>query len=218
MEKTKRIIVSLLVSLVVMLVVNIIAVNYSKEDYISVSVFNKEMFKGSKVQENDISTIQVKRTSESTYLKQDITQIFGKTLMTDVEQGEIVFLSQFGEGEEILEKQEGYKYISIPITEISYPTCNKLRKGDKVSLYYTAKSKNISNAIKDKQRLYSSTEKDGFVTCLLFDSVEVISFHDSIGKETSGGITTSVLLRLNTEDVLLIANLKEQGTFDVVLN
>lgn len=218
MEKTKRIIVSLLISLVVILTVNIITVNYAKEDYISVSIFNKGMFKGSKVQEKDISTIQVKKTNESAYLKQDVTQFLGKTLMTDVEQGEIVFLNQFGNSEEILEKQEGYKYISIPITETSYPTCNKLRKGDKVSLYYTAKSKNISNAIKDKQRLYSNTEKDGFVTCLLFDSVEVISFHDSTGKETGGGITTSILLRLNTEDVLLIANLKEQGTFDVVLN
>lgn len=218
MEKTKRIIISLLMSLVVIIVVNIITINYAKEDYIRVNVFNKELFKGSKVQEKDISTIQVKKTDESAYLKQDVTQILGKTLITDVEQGEIVFLNQFTENGDILEKQEGYKYISIPITENSYPTSNKLRKGDKVSLYYTAKSKNISNAIKDKQRLYSSTEKDGFVTCLLLDNVEVISFHDNTGKETSGGIITSILLRLNADDVLLVANLKEQGTFDVVLN
>ena len=106
----------------------------------------------------------------------------------------------------------------MPINNSSYPTCTKLKKGDRVAVYYTAKTKDISNAIKDKKRLYSTNDGTGLVTCLLFESVEVISTHDSTGKETKDSIVTDILVRLNKEDAFLVANLKSQGVFDIVLN
>jgi len=132
--------------------------------------------------------------------------------------GEIVTEGIFIYQEDVLESDINYKYISIPISDLSYPTCNKLKRGDKVTVYYTAKNKDVSSAIKDKQRLYSNTEKEGLVTCLLFETVEVISIHDSTGKETKENLVTDILVRLNKEDAMLIANLKSKGVFDIVLN
>ena len=87
-----------------------------------------------------------------------------------------------------------------------------------MAVYYTAKTKDVSNAIRDKQRLYSTNDSTGLVTCLLFETVEVISTHDRTGKETKDSIVTDILVRLNKEEAILVANLKSQGTFDIVLN
>jgi len=147
-----------------------------------------------------------------------LATIKGKILMKDVSKGELVTESQFITKDEIIESAENYSYISIPITDLSYPTCNKLKQGDKVTIYYTAKSKDVTNAIKNKKRLYSNTNSDGMVTCLLFEAAEVISVHDSTGKATNETVITDVLVRLEKEQVMLVANLKSQGTFDIVLN
>ena len=146
------------------------------------------------------------------------TSAIGKILNVDVEQGELVTNTKIIAENELLEKDVNYSYISIPINNLSYPTCSNLKKGDKVAVYYTAKTKDVSNAIKDKQRLYSTNEATGLVTCLLFETVEVISIHDSTGKETKDSIVTDILVRLNKEDAILVANLKSQGAFDIVLN
>ncbi len=220
MDKTKKIILSLGISLVILLVINYVVISYTNSTYIEVPVFKEAMLKGKQIEGKDIISIQVKKTKENEDLLKNVLNqdVKGKVLLQDVLKGELVTSEKFTSSDSILEYDENYKYISIPINDLSYPTCTKLMRGDKVTIYYTAKNKDVSNAIKDKTRLYSNTEKEGLVTCLLFEEVEVISIHDSTGKETKENVVTDVLLRLNKEDAILVANLKLQGTFDIVLN
>lgn len=222
MDKTKKIIISLSISLVVLLVLNYFMISSANGKYIEVLVFKEAMLKGKKIQDKDLTTIQIKKTKENEMLLQGVnvngTDIIGKVLNIDVEKGELVMDTKVVAENELLEQDVNYSYISIPINNLSYPTCTNLKKGDKVAVYYTAKTKDVSNAIKDRQRLYSTNEGSGLVTCLLFETVEVISTHDSTGKETKDSIVTDILVRLNKEDAILVANLKSQGTFDIVLN
>lgn len=222
MDKTKRIIISLSISLVVLLVLNYFMISSSNSKYIEVSVFKEAILKGKKIEAKDLTTIQIKKTKENEVVLQTAmtsgTSVIGQVLNVDVEQGELVTNAKVVSENELLEKDINYSYISIPINNLSYPTCTNLKKGDTVAVYYTAKTKDVSNAIKDKQRLYSTNETTGLVTCLLFETVEVISTHDSTGKETKDNIVTDILVRLNKEDAILVANLKSQGTFDIVLN
>lgn len=222
MDKTKKIIISLSISLVVLLVLNYFMISSSNSKYIEVPVFKQSMLKGRKIEVKDITTIQIKKTKENELLLQAAmtsgTNVIGQVLNVDVEQGELVTNVKVVDENELLEQDVNYRYISIPINNLSYPTCINLKKGDTVAVYYTAKIKDVSNAIKEKQRLYSTNETAGLVTCLLFEMVEVISIHDSTGKETKDSIVTDILVRLNKEDAILVANLKSQGTFDIVLN
>lgn len=220
MDKRKKIIISLSISLVVILIVNYVVISYTNSDYIELPVFKEAILKGKEITAKDITYIQVKKTKENETLLQNVLKdnFQSGVLNQDVEKGEFVTQDMFHNSEEVLESDANYSYISIPITDLSYPTCNKLRKGDMVTIYYTAKSKDVSNAIKDKKRLYGNTTNDGLVTCLLFETVEVISIHDNTGKETKENVVTDILVRLNKEDAILVANLKSQGTFDIVLN
>ena len=220
MDKTKKIIISLSISLVVLLILNYIAISFTNSDYIETYVFKEAVLKGRQVKAQDITSIQIKKDNVSENLLQvvDLSQLEGKTLLKDVTKGELVTKDKFVATDELLESDKNYSYISIPITDLSYPTCNKLNQGDKVTIYYTAKSKDVTNAIKNKKTLYSNTATEGLVTCLLFDAAEVISVHDSTGKETNETIITDILVRLEKEQAMLVANLKSQGTFDVVLN
>lgn len=220
MDKTKKIIISLAISLVIVVVLNYVVITNVNSNYIEIPVFKEDMLKGKRVEWEDIITIQVKRTKENEAMLQEspISSLIGKTLGQDVYKGDFVRGDNFIDNSEIYEEATNYQYISIPINDLSYATCNKLKRGDKVAVYYTAKTKDVSNAIKDKKRLYSNTAIDGLVTCLLFETVEIISVHDNTGKETKENIVTDVLLRLQKEEAILVANLKSQGTFDIVLN
>lgn len=220
MDKTKKIIISLSVSLIVLLIMNYVIISHINSDYIEVSVFKTAMLKGKQVEPDDITTIQIKKNRENEALMKNVysASIVGKILNVDVFQGELALETKVIPKEQLLEENTNYSYISIPINNLTYPTCMNLKRGDKVAIYYTAKTKDVSNAIKDKQRLYSNTVSEGMVTCLLFEEIEVISVHDSTGKETKETVVTDVLVRLNREDAILVANLKSQGTFDIVLN
>lgn len=220
MDKTKKIIISLSIALVVLLVLNYAVISYTNSDYIEIPVFKQAMLKGKQIEAKDLEKIQVKKTKENEVLLQTIesSSIVGKVLSVDVSQGEIATVDKCITTEQVLEEDVNYSYISIPITNLSYPTCSNLKRGEQVTIYYTAKTKDVSNAIKDKQRLYSNSASEGLVTCLLFETVEVISIHDSTGKETKENVVTDILVRLNKQDAILVANLKSQGTFDIVLN
>lgn len=219
MDKTKKIIISLGIALVITLILNGAILKLNNSNYIKIPVFKEAMLKGKNVTNKNITYIEVKSTKENLKLLDSaITANFsGKVLVCDVIQGEIVSDEKFSQAE-TLESNEKYKYISIPVSDLSYATCNMLKRGDKVTIYYTAKNKAVVNAIKDKQRLYSNNEQEGLVTCLLFETVEVISVHDNTGKEAKENVITDVLVRLNAEDAILVANLKLQGTFDIILN
>ena len=220
MDKTKKIIISLAISLVIVVVLNYIVITKVDSNYIEIPIFKQDLLKGKQINLEDIITIQVKKTRKNKDVLQinSINNFLGKTLGRDVFKGEIVAEDKLLNKEEFNEENTNYQYISIPISKLSYATCSNLKRGDKVTVYYTGKNKDVSNAIKDKKRLYSNTAQEGLVTCMLFEEVEIISLHDNTGKEAEEKIVTDVLIRLRKEEAILVANLKSQGTFDIVLN
>lgn len=220
MKKTKILIISFSIALVVLLITNYFIVSFNNSKYIEIFVFKEDMLKGSKVESNNLLKMQVQKTEEElqalnfTKFKDNL----GKVLLQDVSKGEILTEDKLCQVEEQLTTDGQYSYISIPIDPLTYPTCKKLKRGDKVIIYYTAKQKEVNNAIKDKQRIYANTERDGMVTCLLFEAAEVISLHDSTGKQNQDSVITDIIIRVSKEEAMLVANLKVHGTFDIVLN
>lgn len=220
MDKTKKLIIALVISLVLVSVFNFIVISINNSKYTEVLIFKENKLKGSVITNQDVTVIKVKQDSflNEMSFRIDKNYIQDKVLKKDVSKGDAVTKEKLVDKEQILESDEQYSYISIPITDLSYSTCSKLKQGDKVTLFYTAKSKDVANAIKNKQKIYSTTTTEGKVTCMLFEQVEVISVHDSTGKQTENSLITDVLIRVKKEDAMLIANLKSQGVFDIVLN
>ena len=220
MDKTKKIIISLGVSLLIVIILNYITIASTNSDYIELPIYKSEKLKGSIVQDKDIIKLKVKKTKENEDLLKQSQQIDmkNKVLNVDVLKGQLVTEEQFVDEDKILESNQEFQYIAIPINNTSYPTCSSLKRGDKVTIYYTAKAKDITNAIKNKKKLYANNYQEGLVTCLLFEEAEVMSVHDSTGKQVQNTVVTDILIRLKKEDVMLVANLKSQGVFDIVLN
>lgn len=220
MDKTKKIIISLGVSLLIVIILNYITIASTNSDYIELPIYKSEKLKGSIVQDKDIMNLKVKKTKENEDLLKQSQKIDiqSKVLNVDVLKGQIVTEEHFVYKDDILESNQEFQYIAIPISSTSYPTCSSLKRGDKVTIYYTAKAKDITNAIKNKKKLYANNYQEGLVTCLLFEEAEVISVHDSTGKQVQNTVVTDILIRLKKEDVMLVANLKSQGVFDIVLN
>ena len=128
MDKTKKIIISLFISLVLLILLNYFIITFTNSDYVEIRVFKETMFKGKSVTEQDTKVIQIKREEFSNSLEtMDLEQIKGKVLSKDVSKGEIVTKDKFTNKEQFLETNEKYSYISIPITDASYVTCNKLK-------------------------------------------------------------------------------------------
>ena len=83
-------------------------------------------------------------------------------------------------------------------------------------MYFTAKLRDVSSAIKSKRRIYSNNLQEGYVTCLLFENIDVVSKTDSTGKENSSNLVTNIIVRLKEDDALLASNLKNLGTLDII--
>ena len=111
--------------------------------------------------------------------------------------------------------KEPYQYVSLPISNDSLAICNNLKFGDKVEIFYTAKLRDVEYAIKGKERLYSNNLKDGYVTCILFENVELVAKTDSTGKEEGNNLISNITVRLSKQDAMLVSNLKNLGVIDI---
>ncbi len=142
--------------------------------------------------------------------KQDIKNaVANKTLNV----GEIILKDKIVSKEEYLAKIQDTEIISLPIKGATEGVSYKLKKEDIINVYYTAKKKAVDGILKAKIKVYSTNKEEAMVTCLLLQNVEVISLTNNMGVETSDGTATNILVRLKAEDVLMVANLKEQGVF-----
>jgi len=95
--------------------------------------------------------------------------------------------------------------------------CYKFKKGDRISVYYTAKKKLVDSVLKDKKKIYSVATSETLVTCLLYDNLEIIAMTNNIGQDVSGTSITDIVVRLTGEEAMELANLKEQGTFTLTI-
>lgn len=140
-------------------------------------------------------------------------EIEGKVANKNLNEGEILLKNKMVSKEEYLTKVEDTEVISLPIKGATEGVSYKLKKDDKINVYYTAKKKAVDEILKTKIKVYSTNKEETMVTCLLFQNIEVIALTNNMGVETADGTATNILVRLKSDDVLMVANLKEQGVF-----
>ena len=216
MKKTRKIIISLVVALIIVLVVSYIFSYKDSNDFLNVPVFKTNLLENTNVTNNDIKYIKVKKDSLSNdFISQivDINSISLNTLNRNVYEGEFVLEYVFKYS--INEIDDTYEYVSIPISGDSIAVLKNTQFGDKVDVVYTAKLKDVSYAIKDKPRIYSNNKEEGYVTCILFENVDVYSKVDQAGND-NGNVITNIIIKLSKEDAMLVSNLKGLGRMDIL--
>lgn len=221
MNKTKKIIISLTLSLVILLIFNYILTLKSSSNFIKIPILNVDKYKGEMVSNKDISYIELKKTTQTEKINENIFKIqeLEKYILNqNVAQGELLLNGLFVSIDEKLESTENYQYVCIPISSSSNVTCSKLNNESLVTIYYTGKIKDVDNVLKDKEKIYSSDSLDGLVTCKLIENVQVISKHNMTGSTNEESVITDIFVRLTKENVMLVTNLKALGTFDIVIN
>lgn len=220
MDKTKKTIISLFIALVILLILSFIISTGTNSNYLEIPVFSKDLLKGSKITDENVTTIKIKSNDETKKLYQNtvtLDEAKAQVVSKDVYNGEIITKDKIVLDEQQLVYVQDYEYISIPVGSSSYATSNKLKRGDKIIIYFTAKNKEISKAISDTKKIYSSDNVETLVTSRLLENVEVVSTHNNAGSNSEQSIVTDILVRLQKDQAMLIANLKSQGTFEIVL-
>ena len=221
MNKTKRIIIASLISLVVVSIFSYIMKVKENNSFVKVPVALKEINAGEGITSKNTKWINVKKDIETNSIYKNLLgmeELKKYVTSKEVAIGQVIDKSNLVLSEDYLLNEKGYLYIALPISSSDNGVSYKIKKGDNITVYYTAKRRNVDYILKEKLRMYSTENMDGMVTCKLYENVQVVSVNNSIGQEVEDNTITDIVIRLNEQDAMLLANLKEQGTFTLAIN
>lgn len=212
MRNTKKLVISLCISLIILGIIHFVYTNFLESKEVDIKVLTKDVYKGEKIPEDIIQNVKIKKSSDmEKYCNIDVS---GKVASRNIASGKIL------ETEDVAtldgnEEDVKYEYITIEIKNASDGLAYQLKKGDKVSLYYTVKDKEINQLSPNDTVI---TKVGNMKTIRLFDDLEVIGLFDTSGNEIKGeGQYSSVMFRVEKENSMVIANIKGEGTFSVAL-
>ncbi len=214
MSKIKKILISAAISLIVIAISSFIIKLIDNKNIVLVPIATSKIEEGSEL--NNISYVQVKLKNTSKDILENVVnenRLSEFVAGCNIQKGEIIIKDKVVLKEEYLEKVENLEFVSLPIKGATEGVAYKLKNGDQINVYYTAKRKSVEGILKSKLKVYSSTKEESMVTCLLYQNVEVIMITNNLGVEVTDGSATNILVRLKAEEVLELANLKEQGVF-----
>lgn len=212
MKKYKKIVISLCVSLVILGVFQVIYSNITKNNEVTVKIVTKDVYKGEKIPESIIQTVKIERKNDME--KYQNIDISGKVASKNITSGKILENEDLT-NDNVENVDESYEYVTIDIKNASDGLAYQLKKGDKVSLYYTLKDKEI-NTVSFSENVTSNIEK--VKTIRLFEELEVIGLFDVSGNEIKEiGQFSNIMFRVDKNDAMTIANIKNEGTFSVAL-
>lgn len=212
MKKYKKIVISLCVSLVILGVFQVIYSNITKNNEVTVKIVTKDVYKGEKIPESIIQTVKIERKNDME--KYQNIDISGKVASKNITSGKILENEDLT-NDNVENVDESYEYVTIDIKNASDGLAYQLKKGDKVSLYYTLKDKEI-NTVSSSENIISNIEK--VKTIRLFEELEVIGLFDVSGNEIKEiGQFSNIMFRVDKNDAMTIANIKNEGTFSVAL-
>ena len=221
MNRTKRIIIACFISLIIVGVFSIVMDKKERNSFIQMPVALREIKAGEKLTKDNMKWINIKKdiaTKEmygNTFTASEIEKYVASK---EIGEGQLLDVNNLVLSKEYLQNEEGYQYIALPVSGADNGVSYKIKKGDDITVYYTAKRRNVENVLKEKIKMYSSDNIDGMVTCKLYDKIQVISVNNSIGQEVKDNTITDIVIRLSEQDAMLLANLKEQGTFTIAIN
>ena len=198
--------ISAVISLVVVLIATYILNQTNNKNVIIVPIVTKDIEQGEKLAYIDCIEVNLKGINENVLenivSKEEMDKLVASTNLL---KGEILLKDKVALKEEYLARVENLEIVSLPIKANEAVTL-KLKRGDKINVYYTAKRKSVDGIIKSKIKVYSSSKEDTIVTCLLYQNIQVVDVDD-----------TNILVQLKSEEILELANLKEQGVFTFTL-
>lgn len=210
MKKYKKLVISLCVSLVILGVSRVIYSNITKNNEVTVKIVTKDIYKGEKIPESIIQTVKLERKNDME--KYQNIDISGKVASKNIASGKILEDEDLT-NDNVKNEDESYEYVTIDIKNASDGLAYQLKKGDKVSLYYTLKDKEITMV---SENVTSNIEK--VKTIRLFEELEVIGLFDVSGNEIKEiGQFSNIMFRVDKNDAMTIANIKNEGTFSVAL-
>lgn len=220
MNRIKYIIISSLIALIVLSIVTYFINLKTNETFVEIAIANNDIKEGESLTVKNIKWIKVDTTriNKENYITRDNAQGYqGYILNTNIYNGQVICKVNLIQSEEFLAKVEGMEYIALPIKSATEGVCYKLKKGDRITVYYTAKKKLVDGVLKEKKKIYSTGTSETLVTCLLYENLEIIAMTNNIGQDTSGTTVTDIVVRLSQNEALELANLKEQGTFTLAI-
>lgn len=208
MKNTKKLIISFCISLVLVIIIRVLFNGFFATDEATIYVLTKDVYKGEKITKEDVKSITVVNQN---YLKNSINVDYvDKVAKENLRIGKILENTDMVNKEEIKDTKEQYEYVSIEIKDISDSVAYQLSKGDNINVYYT--SKDISNG--ENLKTFIKDNK----TIKILENKKIIGLYDASGKETIKGNTyNAIMLRVTSEEAIILSNIKEEGYFNISL-
>lgn len=215
MNRNKKIIIACLIAMTFILITNYIINTFFKEEQYSVYALNQVILQGENLSLDKLDKVQVNKKYD--YIDDNNIDIYIEKYVAkeDLNKGQVL-------SKEILkhkeENDEFNAYVVLPITNFKNAGGYQIGKGDKINVYYTSKQSQVENVIKDYERIYATTSMDSMITIKLLERVTVIDvYYDTGEKSSKGEAFKQVMVKTDIETAQKIANLKEQGVFDICL-
>jgi len=207
-NKTKKILISFVISLCIVLVFQFVFNNLFKSDNETIYFLNKDVYKGEKITKEDLKNVIVSS-------KLDMKDSFNidytnKVAKENLSKGQVLSKNNIIEKEELEETNEKYEYISIEIKSISQAVAYQLKKGDSINVYFTSRDISSENT---SQSIVQNTK-----TIKVLENKKIIGLYDSSGNEViDNDVYNAIVLRVTTEEAMKLSNIKEEGNFNISL-
>lgn len=208
MKNTKKLIISFCISLALVLFIRFLFNSFFSSNEETIYMLTKDVYKGENITEEDVKSITV---INQKHLKNSINVNYvDKVAKENLQVGKILENTDMINKEEIKEGEKQYEYVSIEIKDISDSVAYQLNKGDNINVYFTSKDissgENLKTFIKDNK------------TLKILDNKKIIGLYDSSGREIIKGNTyNAIMLRVTSEEAMILSNIKEEGYFNISL-
>lgn len=215
MNRNKKIIIACLIAMTFIILTNYIINTFFKEEQYSVYALNQVLLQGENLSLDKLDKVQVNKKYD--YIDNSNIDIYLDKFVAkeDLNKGQVLSKELLKDKEE---SDEFNAYVVLPITNFKNAGGYQIGKGDKINVYYTAKQSQVENVIKDYERIYATTSMDSMITIKLLERVTVIDVYYDTGEKSSKGESfKQVMVKTDLETAQKIANLKEQGVFDICL-
>lgn len=214
MKRTKLIIISTFISLATLLILNFTIDYFKKDSFKEVYVLNKNKIEGEEITKEDIVLTSIKEIK-----KEELFENFefktGYAAKTNLEKGQILNKNMLNiKGDSNINNKD-LEIIAIPIESASDILGYQIKRGDRINIYATAKTKDITNLYSDEKKTYSSLQENSYTTFKVVENAQVIELIDDTGKRVSDGKCTEIIIKIEIKKVEQYINLKQFAKFNV---
>lgn len=208
MEKTKKILISFVISLCIVLIIQVVFDKFFKSDSQTIYVLNKDIYKGEKITMEDLQSVTV---SSKLDMKDNFNIDYSnKVAKENLVKGQILSRENLNKKEELEEQDEKYEYVSIEIKSISQAVAYQLKKGDNINVYFTSRDIISENS---SQSIVQNTK-----TIKILENKKIIGLYDTSGNEIiDNDVYNAIVLRVTDEEAMKLSNIKEEGSFNISL-